>query len=164
MKLDISELSKKKIDELAFDLSFDMDHIDRDDYRINLKSPIKVKGKVALMGEVLEAAGSFSVLAEVQCTRCLEVFDHYFNEDFEETFSKSLENEEFYPIIEDIMYFDDLVMDNLILSMPVRLLCNDECKGLCHICGVNLNKVDCDCEKETVNPKFAALKDLFKQS
>jgi uncharacterized protein len=164
MKFDISELLKKKNDELTFELSFDENHLDRDDYRLNLKSPLKIKGKAVNNSDIVEVTGVFSVLVEVQCTRCLEVFEHFFNVDFEETFSKSLENEEFYQIIEGDLIFDEMVMDNLILSMPVRLLCNEECKGLCHNCGVNLNKVDCDCEKETVNPKFAALKELFKQN
>lgn len=163
MKLDISELLKKKIDELVFDLSFEMDHLDRDDYRIILKSPLKLKGKVVCNSDIASATGNFSVLIEVQCTRCLEVFEHFLDVDFEESFSKSMDNDELYPINEGFLIFDDMIMDNLILSMPVRLLCNDECKGLCHNCGVNLNKVDCDCEKETVNPKFAALKDLLNK-
>ena len=163
MKLDISELLKKSIEEFSFDLSFEMNSINRDEYKINLKAPIKIKGKAINNGNVVDAKGTFSILFEVQCSRCLEVFEHFLNVDFEETFSKSVNDEEFYPIIEDIMILDDMVIDNLILSMPIRLLCNDECKGLCPNCGVNLNKVDCDCEKETVNPKFAVLKDLFKQ-
>lgn len=163
MEFDISGLLRKKVDKLPFEVSYNLESITRDDYSLVLKSPIVIRGTASLMGQIVDVSGEISTVVEVQCSRCLETFDYSLSVDFEESFSKS-SNEDYYPIIEEDLILDDMVMDNLILSMPLRLLCNDECKGLCHECGVNLNKVDCDCEKETVNPKFAALKDLFKQN
>lgn len=163
MQLNISELLKKKSEKQIFDLTFDLDYLVRDDYKVKLKAPIYIKGEAVNNGSIVEIKGVFVVLCDVQCSRCLDEFEDSFIVEFEERFSKSPEEEEIYPIIEDAIIFDDMVMDDLILSMPVKLLCNKECKGLCHNCGENLNKVNCDCEKDVINPKFAALKDLFKE-
>ncbi|MDF2674142.1 MAG: hypothetical protein K0R09_2410, partial [Clostridiales bacterium] len=56
----------------------------------------------------------------------------------------------------------DMVMDNIILSMPIKFLCSPECRGLCPVCGKNLNKYQCNCNKNNVDPRLAVLKDLFK--
>ena len=165
MRLDISELLKKKISEIHFDQTFTMDILEREEFVIKLKSPIIIKGRVVNEGDIVEVNGNFSVSIEVECSRCLEEFEHLIHVDFEEYFSKSInEHDDYYQILDGDLILDEMVMDNIILSMPVRFICNEECKGLCHTCGVNLNKVDCDCEMGTVNPKFAALKDLFKQN
>jgi uncharacterized protein len=163
MQLNISELLKKKNGKQYFDLTFDLEYLIRDEYKVKLKAPIHIKGEAVNNGSIVEMKGVFTVLCEVQCSRCLDCFEDSFIVEFEESFSKAPVDEEIYPIIEDTINFDDMVMDDLILSMPVKFLCNKECKGLCHNCGKNLNKVSCDCEKDTINPKFAALKDLFKE-
>lgn len=163
MQFNISELLKKKNEKQYFDLTFDLDYLIRDAYKVKLKAPIHIKGEAVNNGSIVEVEGVFIALCEVQCSRCLDEFEDSFIVEFEESFSKDPVDEEIYPIIEDTINFDDMVMDDLILSMPVKLLCNEECKGLCHNCGENLNKVSCDCEKDTINPKFAALKDLFKE-
>ena len=163
MQLNISELLKKKNEKQYFDLTFDLDYLVREEYKVKLKAPIHIKGEAVNNGSVVEIKGVFVVLCDVQCSRCLDVFEDSFIVDFEESFSKSPKDEEIYQINENSIIFDDMVMDDLILSMPVKLLCNKDCKGLCHNCGENLNKVNCDCERDLINPKFAALKDLFKE-
>ena len=68
-----------------------------------------------------------------------------------------------YPLIN----FDikELVRDQIILNMPLRVLCSEECKGLCSICGCNLNNQTCDCMSEQYsNSQFAALQDWQSKS
>ena len=63
----------------------------------------------------------------------------------------------------DTVDLTDLLVQDIISSLPIQPLCSEDCKGLCQECGANLNRETCDCDKEQVNERFAALKDLFKE-
>ena len=87
----------------------------------------------------------------VECARCLTFTEQPFREEFTETYSHKTE-------IIDIMY---LVRQALALSEEIRFLCRPDCKGLCPMCGQNLNEAACNCKPEIFSP-FAALKGKFK--
>lgn len=88
---------------------------------------------------------------EIQCARCLKVTAQPFDESFFETYGKQQE-------IIDIML---LVRQTLALTEEIRFLCNPDCKGLCPICGQDLNAAQCGCKPESLSP-FAELKGKFK--
>jgi len=50
--------------------------------------------------------------------------------------------------------------EEFVVALPVKPLCKDDCKGLCSHCGKDLNKEECDCETELLDPRFAALRNL----
>ena len=56
---------------------------------------------------------------------------------------------------------DRLVFGELLLSMPGKVLCKDDCKGLCPVCGTDLNVTECDCEKESLDPRMSVFKDIL---
>ena len=51
----------------------------------------------------------------------------------------------------------------LLPGLPFRLLCREDCRGLCPVCGKDLNEGDCKCEKRAVDPRLAGLADFFKE-
>jgi uncharacterized protein len=53
-----------------------------------------------------------------------------------------------------------LMQEQLYLSLPMKPLCSDDCKGLCPLCGTNLNRGTCECQPNREDPRFAALKNL----
>lgn len=57
---------------------------------------------------------------------------------------------------------DDLVISQVITSIPSKVLCKEDCKGICPTCGKDLNSGECSCQKESGNIQFDVLKDLFK--
>lgn len=59
----------------------------------------------------------------------------------------------------DQINLDDLVLEQLELSIPSRVLCRDDCRGLCSECGADLNFEQCQCEK-SIDPRWQALADL----
>jgi uncharacterized protein len=61
----------------------------------------------------------------------------------------------------DELFIDEIIVDNIILSLPIKTLCSETCKGLCPICGQNLNEGDCDCEIENIDPRLQKLKDFY---
>ena len=56
----------------------------------------------------------------------------------------------------------EAVREQILLNMPNKVLCKDDCLGLCPDCGINLNKESCDCGENKINPKFAALSKLLE--
>lgn len=161
MILDISKLLKKKISEFPFELTYNGDILEREDFEVVLKSPLKIRGTAYYGGEIVSVIGNISGIISAQCSRCLVMFDYPMDVDFDEKFSKSTSEDESYPITDNSIDLTDMVIENLIVSMPLKPLCSEECKGLCLNCGSNLNESKCDCETDDINPKFAALKDLF---
>lgn len=95
--------------------------------------------------------GKISGEREIECARCLQTARQPFAEEFLETYSNKLE-------IIDIML---LVRQTLALTEEIRFLCKPDCKGLCSICGQDLNSASCGCKPENLSP-FAALKGKFK--
>lgn len=162
MTLNISELLRKRVEKLPFEVTFNGNSIEREDFKLILKSPLRVYGNASYDGQIVNLKGNITAIIEVQCSRCLESLDYHLNVEFDEDYSKLEHNEEIYPIEEECIDLKDMIMDNIILSMPLRFLCSDECKGLCTVCGKNLNKYQCDCNKDNVDPRLAVLKDLFK--
>lgn len=162
MTLNIFELLRKKVEELPFEITYNGDFIMREDFKLILKSPLKVCGNATYDGQIVNLKGSITGIIEGQCSRCLESLDYNLNVEFDEDFSKLEHNEEIYPIEEESIELKDMVIDNIILSIPFKFLCSEECKGLCPVCGRNLNKYQCDCNKDNIDPRLAVLKDLFK--
>ncbi|NIO17306.1 MAG: hypothetical protein GTN70_10010 [Deltaproteobacteria bacterium] len=57
-------------------------------------------------------------------------------------------------------YLEDVIYEHLVLSLPQQILCTDECKGLCQVCGMNLNRSSCSCKGFDVDPRLEKLKSL----
>ena len=58
---------------------------------------------------------------------------------------------------------DDPVREAIIVSLPLKPLCSEECKGLCPICGIDLNRSQCGCVQERTDPRWDQLKGLLKK-
>ena len=78
----------------------------------------------------------------------------------EELSNEDSEDEWVFPLEADTADLDDIVRTIFVLNMDSKLLCKDDCKGLCCRCGKNLNEGPCTCQKE-LDPRFAALKQLL---
>ena len=105
-----------------------------------------------------------------KCARCLAPVDGVFSLDFERTVTtegmideerlEELEDE--YVVIDGHeLSVDDTLCEELILSFPFRLLCSEDCEGLCPKCGKPRSEGDCGCPTREINPQFAALAGLF---
>ena len=58
---------------------------------------------------------------------------------------------------------DMLVCNELLLSLPMKVLCDEDCKGICNRCGANLNHETCDCDRSSLDPRMSVIQDIFKQ-
>ena len=71
------------------------------------------------------------------------------------------DNGEFVVVPDDQLDLDQLLTEDILLDVPSKFLCSPGCKGLCPTCGKNLNQGPCGCERDTVDPRLAVLKDLL---
>ena len=62
-----------------------------------------------------------------------------------------------------ILDVDKLVSDEIVVALPTKVLCKEDCKGLCSVCGTNLNHGSCSCDRTVGDPRMAAIRDIFKE-
>lgn len=171
MKFDLSRFLDG--DDAVFPIEGEVDskslNSDNSDYEII--GPIKFKG------EIFKVDGEFLVNARLwydynsHCDRCLQPS----TEKIKINISGKLaikngvfDEEDGY---DEFLYLDDegvLDISQFILSetegsLPMKFLCDEDCKGLCSQCGIDLNKNTCDCENNSIDPRFEKLKDLFPE-
>ncbi len=128
---------------------------------IRQEKPVHVKGFIQNLGGVFDFHAQGSAELVFSCARCLKGFPKTIVFEMEERLSKE-DNEEYLKIEHNKADITDAVYTNLILNLPQRVLCSEQCKGLCSSCGVDLNLSQCDCKKEEGDPRFAVLKNLLK--
>ena len=63
----------------------------------------------------------------------------------------------------DSLNVDALVRNELLVQWPIRVLCKDDCKGICSRCGANLNDGACSCDTAELDPRMAAIRDIFSK-
>jgi uncharacterized protein len=165
MKIDVSDLKKKKSARKTIDLDVELDGFTYDYEYIRIVEPIQFRGQLDMLGEFFELQGKITGTIELTCSRCLVKYPHELNIEVDEKFSN---DQEAVDRDEDIIFMDsdtlditEIVLSNIILSLPIKRLCKEDCKGLCPICGTDLNTSSCSCVAEEVDPRFAKLKDFF---
>ena len=147
-------------------------------YEIDLAGDGRLDGPAVFDGEIFRderrtyLGGMITATVDTDCTRCLEPVKRSFEIPFRDIFvDASLETDR--PEVEvgeddldESLVFGgridlaEVVREQILLAMPDRLLCTEDCRGLCPICGGNRNLIDCSCERDEVDPRWAALQNL----
>lgn len=155
MILDLSDLvevgnSRNYLREL------DVDSIDFRGKEISIKDPIKIDLDVLKTDASFVLTGELKVSLMLKCSRCLKEYAH--------PIEVEISDELFIEDIEDLKNVDvfPILVSDIILEIPIKPLHDENCKGLCSICGQDLNEGECDCEEEIVDPRLAKLKE-FKE-
>lgn len=151
---------------------FEVGELSLDDDRARMTGPAQVRGSLQRGDGQVRLQGKVSAQVELDCDRCLQPvtmpiaasFDveyvpagNYEAEQLAELQDKDLGLSVFDGEVIDV---DDLVREQVILSLPARALCREECKGLCSFCGIDKNLKDCECESRPGDSRWAALDNL----
>lgn len=130
-------------------------------------------------GDKVVITGSLEVSAIVACSRCLELFEHKFKNDFTESFTVlkrvpvdetpdtlAAEAANTLTVTGDYLYVDEYIRQLIILAKDYSPLCKSDCKGICAGCGTDLNKSSCQCNKDDklVDARLLKLKELNPES
>ncbi len=126
--------------------------------------PVVIKGVLTntKKGILFEADGNTE--AVYLCSRCLERVRVPIQFNINEMFypSGSVENEkEAETFCDDEMDLTDVIQRSILENLPMKVVCKEECKGLCPKCGKNLNEGDCDCNDTEFDPRLESLRTLF---
>jgi len=133
-----------------------------DDIQVN--SPVKVKGRITNAGGKLLLAGRIYADLNLKCSRCLESFNYNFESDFEEELSNNSDDEDVVHFEGDTIELTDIIVNNILLYLPMKVVCREDCKGLCPLCGNNLNIGRCSCTGESLDPRLEVLKKFLKDN
>jgi len=148
------------------------DELDPVDERIRLTEPATVKGKVRLSGNEVFVNGHIDTRAQVECDRCLQQIELPVSADFalEYITGSDYETSNLAELTEDAMAVsvfdgetidvDEIVKEQIVLAVPTRVLCREDCKGICPQCGIDKNTGECQCVTDDIDPRWAALKNL----
>ena len=180
MEFKVSEMEREPID---FDLQFKPGAIDYGE-EATQTGPLAAEGRAEVLHEHrgpkdivadIRLRGNFSGKFEVPCARCVEPVEIPLAAEFDLIFRPSAADAEptersitapeteigYY--LKDSLLLEDVLSEQVLLSLPVRTLCKPDCKGLCQRCGANRNSQACSCDEGPSDPRWAALSGLRGQ-
>jgi uncharacterized protein len=123
----------------------------------------------------IRVRGDLSTRLQVSCARCLEPVEQVLVRSFDllyrpqgtdaraEELSVTDAEAEIGYYRGDGLELEDLLREQILLALPLKTVCGENCKGLCPHCGKNLNVEQCSCEQPLEDPRWAALKDIRKK-
>lgn len=127
---------------------------------------LAVSGQVANRAGIVTLRYQISGIIPFRCDRCLMQSELKLDRQFEHIVVQSLEDETlddaFLTAPDGLLALDEIASADIQLSLPQVMLCKQDCKGLCPICGADLNSTDCGCEPDDGDPRMAVLKSLLK--
>jgi uncharacterized protein len=169
MRIELENLEGGKGD---FAEVYNPDDLNPIDERVNLSAPASVTGKIRLAGNEVFVNGHVETRAQVECDRCLKPVELPVNADFELEYITGSEYEstgvaELTEAEMSVSVFDgeaidvdEIVKEQILLAVPTRMLCREDCKGICPQCGTDRNTGECSCVANDIDPRWAALKNL----
>jgi uncharacterized protein len=135
-------------------------------------APLQVHLSVAREYDHVRVSGRVNTALDLCCSRCLSEFSieidspftifYLKDEGLGEDVDMELNEEDLVTATYggDEIDFTNEIAEQIILAIPIKPLCSDDCKGLCPDCGADLNVAQCSCKRENFNLKFEALKKL----
>lgn len=139
----------------------------RHDDTFEICAPVEFDGTVQNVGGTIELCGTAEARLNLICDRCGEEYETTLRFALNESFKKADEfsdiddNPDISMLEGTSIDLDEIIYTNLFLNLPSKQLCSDDCKGLCPICGANLNKTDCGCKSDATDPRFDILDNLL---
>ena len=145
---------------------------------IDLDNEATLASDVTLNGEMFSRDGKVHIDAVIKadisldCTRCLEPIAQHLEFRFDDVFvdaEQESRHDEAEVALEELdeslviggeIDLAEVVREQILLALPEQVFCSEDCKGLCPKCGGNRNLIDCSCDREEIDPRWAALKDL----
>ena len=166
MLLGLNQIIDRPGESVSFSTSVDLSDL-RYGNSYPVSEPVKAEGVVRNTAGVLMMKGEISTCIHGICDRCAREFDREISFPIDVVLVTELSNEEnedewVFPLEGDSADLDDIVRTVFVLNLDSKLLCKEDCKGVCCRCGKNLNDGPCSCQKE-LDPRFAALQQLLEK-
>jgi len=168
----VKELELRKV---HFDVDFAPGEINFEERAFRQTSPLHAEGTAELLNDTLgeiRIRGKLDVKMETDCDRCLDPTPVHVASDFDLFYRPAPIRTAAHEIALDegesqIGFYEgsglelgDVLREHILLSLPMQYVCREDCRGICPTCGINLNTGACNCRAETVDDRWAALRQL----
>ena len=165
MKINIASVLRNDGASKAFSGNVELGTFDYMGSMLVFSEPLSVNGAVRNIGGTLEITAEITGEYSTECSRCgVPVKENLKAELFESI------DDEFSDLDEECIVVSGNIIDisgsieaSIFNSIPLQFLCSEDCKGLCPVCGTDLNKNECNCEDEVYDPRFAIFRNLSKE-
>ena len=130
---------------------------------ISVKRPSRAAGNVVNSAGVMTFSANVDAVCTCICARCLVEFEHPVHQQITAYLTEGEaggEDPEVYFLQGDKVDVDEIIVTEFLLETDQRLLCREDCAGLCDKCGANLNDGQCSCKTE-IDPRLAVLGQLL---
>lgn len=156
----------------AFDFTLAASQVDLESDAAKVAEVVVVAGKLKKGIVQTDVEGTISTVLEVECVRCLQAVETPLEINFKigfigaEHFTREKDAEVNITDLEisisknDKIDLTEVVREQILLNLPDRVLCRENCLGFCEKCGANRNLIDCNCIRKETDPRWAALKTL----
>jgi uncharacterized protein len=170
-RVDVSDLLHAIGAEKRLSITGQIPFIEKGGERISFKSPISMDLRLTNIGGQIRAKGKLEADIQLSCGRCLKEYQEHIATDVEEIYRKpgefqredmrGFEDEQVYLILKESIDLQPMAEAACILAVPFKPLCETECKGLCPVCGEDLNVKPHEHEKE-IDERLSPLKKLIE--
>jgi len=169
MRIELANLEGGKGE---FSATYETGQLELEDERVRLATPLTINGRIKRSGAEVIVSGNITGNLFINCDRCLKPLvtplnnqfelDYVSGSDYEALPDTELTEEQMLISVFDgvAIDVDEIVKEQVLLAVPARILCSDDCKGICPNCGLDRNTTDCNCETSTSDPRWDALKSL----
>lgn len=169
MIINLSDLLDDETLSIHFERELELESINVNERDINFIDPISVIGDIYKVSKDIVIEGQIIYKYRENCARCLKDFEKEVKRNLSGTLVNRDEVDEEDTEVDDIaieygskqINIKQAVLDEIILSLPMKSLCKSDCKGICQKCGQNLNKKECDCTIDNIDPRLEKLKELL---
>jgi uncharacterized protein len=154
MRISLEPLRNAPGETFNYTLRPDADALGLTEDGILIEGPVDVRLDAVYRDGKIHVSGSLRTNVVLDCSRCLKSLTFPIEGDYEDEF-----------LVEDITELgtNELVKEIIYTSLPLKPLCVEACKGLCTVCGENLNEKQCGCHVDKVDHRLAILKKLLQQ-
>lgn len=169
------ELARMGTRALSFAHDYAPDEFNLEEERVELATPPTVSGRVRRNGRKVVVEGHVKAVARFECDRCLRPLSLPIDADFRAEFVTP----EVYNVLEtaelgeedlalsvfdgELIDVDEIVREQILLAVPSHAICEENCKGLCPICGADRNLKECGCQETQVDPRWSGLKEIVNR-
>ena len=166
MLLGLSKIIHQPGGVVPFETSLDLSQMEFGG-SMPLSEPVHAVGQVRNTADVLVMTGELTTRLHGTCDRCAKAFEREMVIPLEAVLVRASEDEDFenpwtFELDGDQADLDDILTTAVVLNMDSKLLCSEDCLGLCARCGKDLNEGPCDCKKE-LDPRLAVLQQFLNK-
>ncbi len=137
---------------------------------------MNINVEATYLGDRVLVKGRWYVDLKDVCSRCLEQADYRQEEQFTEEFTRltgsapeadpdcaPFAGEENFSYSGDVLDLAEYLRQSFLMSQPLKILCREDCRGLCPVCGVDRNREECCCQDEKIDPRLRVLERFKKK-